>query len=381
MSSEEVKKESTKSDSDEEAHVTGSMVKSFKEKKLNKFDFVNENGRHIHLSEEQINNQKKLKEEAKAKAAKQEREKVYKVEKRLLYAKRNKAISLGKGASKVSKEVHSLFLKGMYLRKPSQLRCSPLEHCHEGSDDGFQYVWYESGERNFWMDNPNIIMEEYIMLEEEKALRHGKVYNWKIAKYGKICYDEDIYDLISIKIEFPAIVFNDELSSKKTLSCEPTISSLNNNEIDFRISFDESDDKDYTVIFDKKSLSYKIIFVNDLKLDYENDNDKVNMPSFRSPEPTVNYLDDLDYFKDFEKKFPTIVYNDNLTSKLDFLTEPTISPQHIDKFNMKDETLLSECDEEEQNVLYFNNLFSFNIIYLDDLKSDKGNDNDKIDIK
>ncbi|GKC53681.1 hypothetical protein Tco_1076426, partial [Tanacetum coccineum] len=63
------------------------------------------------------------------------------------------------------------------------------------------------------MDNPNITMEEYIRLEEEKALRN---------------------------------VFNDELSSEKTLSCEPTVSSLNNNEINFRISFDESDDEDYT---------------------------------------------------------------------------------------------------------------------------------------
>nr|GEY24941.1 retrovirus-related Pol polyprotein from transposon TNT 1-94 [Tanacetum cinerariifolium] len=30
-------------------------------------------------------------------------------------------------------------------------------------------------------------MEEYIRLEEEKARRHGKVYNWETAKYGKIC--------------------------------------------------------------------------------------------------------------------------------------------------------------------------------------------------
>ncbi|GJR08905.1 hypothetical protein Tco_0791557 [Tanacetum coccineum] len=74
MSSEEAEKESTKSDSDEEAHVIGSMVKSSKVKKLKKFDFVTEDGRHIHLSEEQINNQKKLEEEAKAEAAKQERE-------------------------------------------------------------------------------------------------------------------------------------------------------------------------------------------------------------------------------------------------------------------------------------------------------------------
>ncbi|GJS00493.1 reverse transcriptase domain-containing protein [Tanacetum coccineum] len=114
----------------------------------------------------------------------------------------------------------------------------------------------------------------------------------------------------------------------------------------------------------------------------ENDNDKVNMPSFPSPEPTVSYFDDLDHFKDFEKEFPAIVYNDALTSKLDFLTEPTVCPQHIDEFNLKDETSLSECDEVEQNILYFNDLFPFNVIYLDDSKSYKDNDDDdKIDTK
>nr|GEV83543.1 hypothetical protein [Tanacetum cinerariifolium] len=97
------------------------------------------------------------------------------------------------------------------------------------------------------MDNPNITIEEYIRLEEEKAQKRRKVFNWETAKYGKIWCDEDVHDLRSIETEFPAIVFNDELSSEKTLSHEPTISSLNNNEIDIRISFDEFDDKDYTV--------------------------------------------------------------------------------------------------------------------------------------
>ncbi|GKB96348.1 hypothetical protein Tco_0982485, partial [Tanacetum coccineum] len=185
----------------------------------------------------------------------------------------------------------------------------------------------------------------------------------------------------SVETEFPAIVFNDTLTSEAALSCEPTVSSLNNDEIDFRISFDESDDEDCTVIFDKNSFSYKIISVNNLKTDSENDNDKVNMPLLPSPEPTVSYFDDLDYFKDFEKEFPAIVYNDAQTFKLDFLTEPTLSPQHIDDFNLKDETSLSKCDEEEQNVIYFNDLFPFNVIYLDDLKSDKDNDDDKIDVE
>ncbi|GJS28586.1 putative ribonuclease H-like domain-containing protein [Tanacetum coccineum] len=104
------------------------------------------------------------------------------------------------------------------------------------------------------------------------------------------------------------------------------VSPLNDNKIDFRISFDESDDEDYT------------------------------------------------------KGFPAIVYNDALISKLDFLTEPTVSPQHIDEFNLKDETSLSECDGKEQNVLYFNDLFPFNVVYPDDSKSDKDNDDDKLDI-
>nr|GEW23307.1 hypothetical protein [Tanacetum cinerariifolium] len=252
------------------------------------------------------------------------------------------------------------------------------------------------------MDDPNITMEEYIRLEEEKSQKHEKVFNWETAKYRRIWYDEDVHnprsikheflaiafndsltsesendnekvnmplfpspeptaviwrilgfwirrfdymysiyicfpirydedvhDLRSVETEFLAIVFNDALASEVTLSCEPLVSPLNKNQIDFRISFDESDD--------------------------ENDTDKVNMPS---SEPMVSYFNDLDYFKDFEEEFLAIIYNDALTSKLDLLTEPT-----------------------EQNVLYFNDLFPFNIIYPGDLKSDKDNDNDKIDIK
>ncbi|GJV87674.1 hypothetical protein Tco_1531612 [Tanacetum coccineum] len=142
------------------------------------------------------------------------------------------------------------------------------------------------------MDDLDITMEEYIRLEEEKARRR-------------------------------AIFYNEALTSEVALSCEPTVSPLNNNQIDFRISFDESHNEDYTVIYDKNSFSYKIIYVDNLKTDLENDNDKVNMPLFSSSEPTVNYFDDFDYFKDFEKEFLSITYNDSLTSKLDFSPEPT----------------------------------------------------------
>nr|GEW04762.1 hypothetical protein [Tanacetum cinerariifolium] len=129
------------------------------------------------------------------------------------------------------------------------------------------------------MDDPNITIEEYIRLEEEKAHRRGKLYNWKTTTYGKIWDNEEVHSLGSVENEFLAIVFNDTLMSK------PTVSSPNN-KIDFRISFDEFDDKDYMVIFDKNLFYYKIISVDNLKMDSENNNGKVNMPSFLSPEPT-----------------------------------------------------------------------------------------------
>ncbi|GJY71506.1 hypothetical protein Tco_0475209 [Tanacetum coccineum] len=126
-------------------------------------------------------------------------------------------------------------------------------------------------------------MKEYIRLKEEKACRHGKVYNWETATYGKIWYDEDVHDLRSVETEFPAIVLNDT-----TLSYEPTVNSS---------------------------------------------------------------------------------------------TEPVVIPHRIDEFDLKTETASSECDEEEQNIMYFNNLFPFNIIYPDDLKSDKDDDDYEINIK
>ncbi|GKD17361.1 hypothetical protein Tco_1206519 [Tanacetum coccineum] len=170
------------------------------------------------------------------------------------------------------------------------------------------------------MDDPNITMEEYIRLEEEKSQRHGRTFNWQTASFGKVKYYEDEDDCFTnFETEFLAIVFDDTLTSDAALSYEPT--------------------------------------------------------------PTVCYFDDLDYFKDLEKEFPTIVYNDALTSKLDSLTEPAISPHHIDKLVLKNDTSLSKHDKEEQNVVYFNDLFPLNMIYPDNLKSDKENDDDdEIDI-
>ncbi|GKC55999.1 hypothetical protein Tco_1083597, partial [Tanacetum coccineum] len=135
------------------------------------------------------------------------------------------------------------------------------------------------------MEDPDITIEEHIRLEDEKACRRGQVYNWETATYGKIWCNEDVYDLKSVETEFPAIVFDDTFTSEATLSYEPTVSPLNDNKINFRIPFEESDNEDYM--------------------------------------HTVSYFDDLDYFKDFKKEILAIVYNDALMSKLDFLTKST----------------------------------------------------------
>ncbi|GJY63064.1 hypothetical protein Tco_0464524 [Tanacetum coccineum] len=198
------------------------------------------------------------------------------------------------------------------------------------------------------MDNPIITMEEYIILQQEKALSRGETFNWQSATYSKIEYCEDEDDCFkNFETKFPTIVLDNTLTSDVAISCGPTVSPLNDNEIEFRISFDDSDDEDYMVVYDENSFSYKIIFVNNLNTNSENDNDKVNMPSFPSPEPEASYSNDLDFFKDFENVFPAIVYNDALTSKSDFLTEPTICPQHIDELDLKNETSLSKYDKEE----------------------------------
>ncbi|GJW30314.1 hypothetical protein Tco_0047189 [Tanacetum coccineum] len=201
------------------------------------------------------------------------------------------------------------------------------------------------------MDDPNITMEEYIRLEEEKAQRHGRTFNWQTATFGKVENYEDEDDcFINFKAEFPAIVFDNTLASDITLPCEPTVSPLNENKIDFRISLDESDDEDYTI--------RKMIMI------------KKNMPS--SPKPTVDYLDDLDSFNDFENEFPAIVYNDGLTSKPDLKIEPSISSERIDKF----ETSLSEYDKEEQNDLHFSDSFPPDIFFSNDPKmTEDSNDN------
>ncbi|GKE20964.1 hypothetical protein Tco_1432476, partial [Tanacetum coccineum] len=95
----------------------------------------------------------------------------------------------------------------------------------------------------------------------------------------------------------------------------------------------------------------------------------------------IRYVEDVHYLKFFETNFLAIVFDDALTFELEFSSEPTASPQHVDEVNLKSETLFSEYDDEEYNVISYNDLFPFNIFSVNDSKLDTDNNNDKIDIK
>nr|GEY27328.1 hypothetical protein [Tanacetum cinerariifolium] len=71
MSSKDAEKEGIESEYDN-SNLTVSKVESSKLKKLKQFDFITEGGEHIHLTADQIKEQKKLEELAKADMAKQE---------------------------------------------------------------------------------------------------------------------------------------------------------------------------------------------------------------------------------------------------------------------------------------------------------------------
>ncbi|GJY92962.1 hypothetical protein Tco_0508744 [Tanacetum coccineum] len=106
------------------------------------------------------------------------------------------------------------------------------------------------------MDDPNITMEEYIQLMADKARGH-------------------------FETDFPAIVYNDASTSNQNVSSEPTVSIYNaiKSDIDFHISFSDSEDEDYTFIYNKDSSSYKLIPINDLKLEPVDEHVEINTES------------------------------------------------------------------------------------------------------
>ncbi|GJU85636.1 hypothetical protein Tco_1293182 [Tanacetum coccineum] len=73
----------------------------------------------------------------------------------------------------------------------------------------------------------------------------------------------------------------DTLAPDHEISSEPTVSPHCDDGIDFdfKISFDETDDEDYIVNYDKNSFSYKLTFVNDLKPNADKEKVEINISS------------------------------------------------------------------------------------------------------
>ncbi|GJV58878.1 hypothetical protein Tco_1464978 [Tanacetum coccineum] len=144
------------------------------------------------------------------------------------------------------------------------------------------------------MDDPDMTMEEYVRYKPEKALRNNQVYNWETAKYGKINYIGDINYLIFFETKFPAIVYDDALSSQH----------IDKANWKNKTSLFEHDDEKYNIISKRKALkkrfskkekfnilsidedlfSYDIFSVNYLKLDKDNDEDKIGFNMANPPQ-------------------------------------------------------------------------------------------------
>ncbi|GJT64723.1 hypothetical protein Tco_1016203 [Tanacetum coccineum] len=171
-------------------------------------------------------------------------------------------------------------------------------------------------ERVSMLEGSNMRLREGLAEERERAHSIGRRLSYvqeelrqiRSSRYYERIDFRRIETFAMRRLGYP-IVINDAVAPQDKLQFKSQVSTHVNDEIDFRISFDESDDEDYTILFDKNSFSYKIIYVNDWKTDSENDYEKV-MPAIPSPEHAFSYFDDLDFFTDFENEFPAIVYND-----------------------------------------------------------------------
>ncbi|GKB49005.1 hypothetical protein Tco_0899758, partial [Tanacetum coccineum] len=89
----------------------------------------------------------------------------------------------------------------------------------------------------------------------------------------------------------------------------------------------------------------------------------------------VRYFNHIDYFKNFETEFSAIVYKDASTSEPEASSEPTVTPKHVDF-----EISFSKSDDEDYTFIYDKDSFSYKLIYVDDLKSRKNDDDDIINV-
>nr|GEW12020.1 hypothetical protein [Tanacetum cinerariifolium] len=118
-----------------------------------------------------------------------------------------------------------------------------------------------------------------ISIEAEKSRRRGQEFNWETATYGKVMYFKDINYFKDFENEFPAIVYKDALTSESKVPSEPTVSAHHIKKVVFILRYHltylmRKITRFHTI---KTILFYKLVSVNDLKLDSDNDVDKIDI--------------------------------------------------------------------------------------------------------
>ncbi|GKE40241.1 hypothetical protein Tco_1463646, partial [Tanacetum coccineum] len=126
------------------------------------------------------------------------------------------------------------------------------------------------------------------------------------AKYGKIWYDEDVHDLRFVETEFPAIVFNDELSSEKTLSCEPTVNET---------SLSDYDEVEQNILYFNDLFPFNIIYPDNLKTDKDNDDNEIDI--IQSLGGNENTQGSMKFLEASHDKIDKIFIMESFVKKLD----------------------------------------------------------------
>ncbi|GJW39370.1 putative ribonuclease H-like domain-containing protein [Tanacetum coccineum] len=127
------------------------------------------------------------------------------------------------------------------------------------------------------MDESNLTMEEYIELLEKRARRREETIDWRTATYVTMdC--EDLDSLAGSEADFSAIVYDDAPTSSYNVSSELAISIYNaiQSDINFSVSFSDSEDEEFVAKFDGDSFNYKIFLVNTLKPEHVSDRVEIN---------------------------------------------------------------------------------------------------------
>ncbi|GJR90785.1 hypothetical protein Tco_0214796 [Tanacetum coccineum] len=94
----------------------------------------------------------------------------------------------------------------------------------------------------------------------------------------------------------------------------------------------------------------------------------------------VKYYEDIDYFKDFETAFPTIVYQDALAPDHEISSKPTVSPHHDDGIDFDFKLSFDKSDDKDYIFSYDKNSFSYKLTSVNNLKPDSDNDQVEINI-